>query len=89
MDKTVVINNVDFEKIEKLVDEFESKYSFDTNHFVDYLYYDVKEEVLGKQPKKYTIILSDDKERYRVILTDDETTYKESYAKHFKEYMEE
>lgn len=89
MNETVVINNVDFEKIEKLVDEFESKYSFDTNHFVDYLYYDVKEEVLGKQPKKYTIILSDDKERYRVILTDDETTYKESYAKHFKEYMEE
>ena len=89
MDKTVVINNVDFEKIEKLVDEFESKYSFDTNHFVDYLYYDVKEEILGKQPKKYTIILSDDNERYRVILTDDETIYKESYVKHFKGYMEE
>lgn len=89
MDKTVVIDNVDFEKIEKMVDEFESKYSFDTNYFTDYIYYDVKEEVLGKQPKKYTIILSDDKERYRVILTDDEIIYKESYVKYFKEYMEE
>ena len=89
MDKTVVINNVDFEKIEKLIANLEDKYSFDTSHFVDYLFYNVKEEILGKQPKKYTIILSDDKEKYRVILTDDETIYKESYAKYFKGYMEE
>ncbi len=89
MDKTVVINNVDFEKIEKLIANLEDKYSFDTSHFVDYLFYNVKEEILGKQPKKYTLILSDDKEKYRVILTDDETIYKESYAKYFKGYMED
>lgn len=89
MNKAIVLNDISFEKVEKVIDSFENKYSFDTNHFVDYIYYNVKEKVLGKQPMKYTIILNKNEENYKVILTNNESVYKEAYSKNFKRYMED
>lgn len=88
MNETIELNNIKFEEIEKLVNDFEDKYSFDTNHFVDFIYYGVDKNVLGKSPKKYTIILRE-KNSYKIILTNNINIYNELYIKYFKKYMED
>lgn len=85
MYSTIQVKNVGFNDLEKLVDNFENKYSFDTNHFVDFIFYDVKEKILGIKPMKYVIVLSDEN---KIILTDDKELYEEIYKNKFKEYME-
>lgn len=87
MNETIELNNINFEEIEKLVDDFEDKYSFDTNHFVDFIYYEVNENILDRSFKKYTIVLNE-KDNYKIILTNDEDIFNEWYNKRFKEYME-
>ena len=85
MDNTIQVKNVSDKDLEMLVDDFESKYSFDTSYFVDFIFYDVKEKILGMQPMKYIIVLSN---ANKIILTDDNELYEDMYKKNFKEYME-
>lgn len=85
MTKTIQVKNVSDKALEMLVDDFESKYSFDTSYFVDFIFYDVKEKILGMQPMKYIIVLSN---ANKIILTDDNELYEDMYKKNFKEYME-
>lgn len=87
MSETIELNNIAPEQIEKLIDRYENKYSFDTNYFVDFIYYGVDENILGRNPKKYTIILNEE-DSYKIILTNDNDICNEWYDKHFKEYME-
>lgn len=87
MSETIELNNIAPEQIEKLIDRYENKYSFDTNCFVDFIYYGVDENILGRNPKKYTIILNEE-DSYKFILTNDSDVCNEWYDKHFKEYME-
>ena len=85
MYNTIQVKNVSDKDLEMLVDDFESKYSFDTSYFVDFIFYDVKEKILGMQPMKYIIVLSN---ANKIILTDDNELYEDMYKKNFKEYME-
>ena len=85
MNNTIQVKNVSDKDLEMLVDDFESKYSFDTSYFVDFIFYDVKEKILGMQPMKYIIVLSN---ANKIILTDDNKLYEDMYKKNFKEYME-
>lgn len=85
MKNTIQVNNVSNKVLEMLVDDFESKYSFDTSYFVDFIFYDVKEKILGMQPMKYIIVLSN---ANKIILTDNNELYEDMYKKNFKEYME-
>lgn len=85
MNNTIQVKNVSDKDLEMLVDDFESKYSFDTSYFVDFIFYDVKEKILGMQPMKYIIVLSN---ANKIILTDNNELYEDMYKKNFKEYME-
>ena len=85
MYNTIQVKNVSDKDLEMLVDDFESKYSFDTSYFVDFIFYDVKEKILGMQPMKYIIVLSN---ANKIILTDDNQLYEDMYKNNFKEYME-
>lgn len=85
MKNTIQVNNVSNKVLEMLVDDFENKYSFDTSYFVDFIFYGVKEKILGMKPMKYIIVLSN---ANKIILTDDNELYEDMYKKNFKEYME-
>ena len=85
INNTIQVKNVSDKDLEMLVDDFESKYSFDTSYFVDFIFYDVKEKILGMQPMKYIIVLSN---ANKIILTDNNELYEDMYKKNFKEYME-
>lgn len=85
MYNTIQVKNVSDKDLEMLVDDFENKYSFDTSYFVDFIFYGVKEKILGMKPMKYVIVLSDEN---KIILTDDKELYEEIYKNKFKEYME-